>query len=279
MSIKHHSFRFIVQSLWREIRLPFSLLFCTFIGGALGYKFFFPEVSWTRLFYMTAITLSTVGYGDILGTEQKPLAAWYTMFLMLAGMSMVVYALSSFTAFIVEGRLTHLLLENQIRRKISRMKGHYIVCGAGTLGVHVIQEILHSREQVIVLDTDRDRLNWLKEKFPDLIALHGDATLEADLMEANIAEAAGLVAALSNDKENLFLTLTARQMNPELKIVSRAIDISLHKRLKIAGADYIVSPNFLAACVWPLKSCVPMWYPSWIACCVVRILRSGSPRW
>lgn len=245
MSVQHHGFSSILKSLWQEIQLPCGLLFFTFIGGALGYKLLFPEVSWTRLFYMTAITLSTVGYGDILGTEQKPLAAWYTMLLMLAGMSLVVYALSSFTAFIVEGRLSHLLLENKIRRKIARMKGHYIVCGAGTLGVHVIQEMLHSQEQVIAIDMNLERLKSLKKDFPELIVLQGDATQESELMAANIAQAKGLVAALNNDKENLFLTLTARQLNPQLKIVSRAIDISLHQRLRIAGADYIVSPNYI----------------------------------
>ncbi|PIQ23604.1 potassium channel protein [bacterium (Candidatus Blackallbacteria) CG17_big_fil_post_rev_8_21_14_2_50_48_46] len=245
MTLKHHSLRTVIRSLWDEISLPFLLLFFTLMGGALGYRILFPEESWTRLFYMTAITLSTVGYGDILETDQHPLAAWYTMLLMLAGMSMVVYALSSVTAFIVEGRLSHLLLENRIRRRIARMNGHYIVCGAGTLGVHVITEIQNSKEQVVVIDADLERLNRLKEEFPDLIALHGDATNELDLQEANIAQAKGLVSALSNDKENLFLTLTARQMNPDLKIVSRAVDINLHKRLRIAGADYIVSPNFI----------------------------------
>lgn len=245
MQFKNATYRLVLSSLWEEIRLPLILLVGTFFGGALGYRLLFPEQAWTKLFYMTAITLSTVGYGDILGTENSPVAAWYTMFLMLAGMSMVVYALSSVTAFIVEGRLSRLLLENRIRRKIARMVGHYIVCGAGTLGEHVIREMLNSEEQVVVIDSDLDHLNHIKEEYPQLIALHGDATEDDDLIEANIANAKGLVAALSNDKDNLFLTLTARQLNPHLKIVSRAVDIHLHNRLKIAGADYIVSPNFI----------------------------------
>jgi voltage-gated potassium channel len=244
-SPEHHFLKTFSLALWRELRLPFFLLLFTFLGGSLGYRLLFPGENWTRLFFMTAITLSTVGYGDTLGVEQNPLAAWYTMLLLLAGMSMVVYALSSVTAFIVEGRLTHLLLENQIRRKIFSMKSHYIICGGGTLGVHVIQEMLAAGEKLVVIDSSLERLQWLKEQFPQLIALRGDATQEADLLEANLAGARGLVAALGNDKENLFLTLTARQINPELKIVSRAIDVHLHKRLKIAGADYIVSPDLI----------------------------------
>jgi voltage-gated potassium channel len=242
---KQATLRIVFRSLWEEIRIPFLLLIGTFFGGALGYHLLYPDQSWTLIFYMTAITLSTVGYGDVLNTDKSPIAAWYTIFLMLAGMSMVVYALSSFTAFIVEGRLSHLLLENRIRRRIARMEGHFIVCGAGTLGVHVIREMLNSNEDVVVIDANLERLSLLKAEYPKMVALQGDATHESDLLDANIHKARGLVAALSNDKENLFLTLTARQINPHLKIVSRAVDINLHKRLKIAGADYIVSPNFI----------------------------------
>lgn len=245
MHHKNATFRIVLASLWLEIRFPLLLLAGTFFGGALGYRLLFPEQSWTLIFYMTGITLATVGYGDVLGSEKTPLTAAYTLFLMLAGMSIVVYSLSSVTAFIVEGRLSRLLSENRIRRKIARMQGHYIVCGAGTLGEHVIREMLNSHEQVVVIDADLHNLEHLKEEYPDLIALHGDATDDADLHEANIANARGLVAALSNDKENLFLTLTARQINPKLKIVSRAVDVNLHNRLKIAGADYIVSPNYI----------------------------------
>ncbi len=245
MQHKHATFRIVLTSLWQEVRLPLLLLTGTFFGGALGYRLLYPEQSWTLIFYMTGITLATVGYGDVLGTEKTPLTAAYTLILMLAGMSMVVYGLSSVTAFIVEGRLSRLLMENRIRRKIARMQAHFIVCGAGTLGEHVIREMLNSHAKVVVIDSDLDHLNQLKEDYPDLIALHGDATDDEDLKEANIANARGLVAALSNDKDNLFLTLTARQINPALKIVSRAVDVNLHNRLKIAGADYIVSPNYI----------------------------------
>ncbi|PKL76219.1 MAG: potassium channel protein [Candidatus Melainabacteria bacterium HGW-Melainabacteria-1] len=234
-----------LRLLWQELQLPFSLLFITFVGGTLGYKLLYPDLELHRLFFMTAITLSTVGYGDVVGAENSPLAAWYTMVLMLVGMGTSVYAVSTLTAFFVEGALGELLKYSKLKRRIAGMREHYIICGAGTTGVHIIREMSRCGVNFVVLDQSEERLHELREEFPNLLFIADDATDEASLAQAGIHLASGLVAALTNDKENLFLTLTARQMNPRLKIVSKAIDLNIGRRLEIAGADYIVSPNFI----------------------------------
>lgn len=233
------------QVLWQELRVPIFLLVMMFVGGATGYHFFYPQEPWYRLFYMTAITLSTVGFGDVLGTEHNPWAAWYTMALTLMGMGIVVYSVSSVTAFFVGGNLTQVIQFAIRKRKIDHMQDHYIVCGAGSTGVHVIQEMHVCKVPFLVIEQDEARLQELREEFPDLIYLVGDATHELLLEEAQIERAKGLIAALHTDKDNLFLTLTARLLNPRLRIVSKAIELGITRRLQTAGADYIVSPNYI----------------------------------
>lgn len=231
--------------LWSKIRAPILLLIVSLILGALGYRFFFPEEDWTRIFFMTAITLTTVGYGDVLGVENNWAASWYTMFLMLVGMGIVLYAVSAVTAFFVDGKLQEILLDNRIRRRVRHMHDHYIICGAGQTGIHVIREMIETGHKFVVIDGNPEKRDELLAEFPDINILHGDATSDKLLTEARIEEAKGLVAALSSDKDNLFLTITARMMNPNIRIVSRAIEIAIQERLRMAGANYVVSPNFI----------------------------------
>lgn len=194
---------------------------------------------------MTAITLSTVGYGDVLGSDLHPLSAWYTMLLMLLGMGTAVYAVSAVTAFFVGGNLAEVIQLTTRKRKIYSMRDHYIVCGAGSTGLHVIHEMQACEVPVVVLEQDEAQIKKVREIFPDLLYLIGDASQEALLEEARVQEARGLVAALHSDKDNLFLTLTARLLNPDMKIVSKVVDLSIQRRLETAGANYIVSPNFI----------------------------------
>ncbi|MBI2520184.1 MAG: NAD-binding protein [Bdellovibrio sp.] len=233
------------KTVWAKLRLPFLLSFVTLFGGSFGYHCLYPNEPWWRLLYMTSITLSTVGYGDIFQIEHSPVATLYTMLLMLAGMGLVLYSVSTITAYVLEGHLGELFLAQSIRRRVAHMKDHFIICGAGETGIHVISEMYHGKHGFIVLEADTTKRDKVRALFPDCCVLIGDATSDELLKEAKIASAHGLVAALSNDKDNLFLTISARMLNPKIKIVSKAIDLTLVGKLKTAGADYVVSPNFI----------------------------------
>lgn len=234
-----------LQLLIEKVRLPLTILFFSFFFGAIGYKILFPEKNWITVFYMTAITLSTVGYGDVLGVERSEVAELYTIFLIFIGMGAVLYAVSSVTAFIIEGDLKNLLVEHSKIRRLKKMKNHYIICGAGQTGFQVIKELHFANELIVVLEKEEKKIQLLEKEFPDIICLQKDATEEESLLEAQIQTAKGLVAVLSNDKDNLFLVITARFLNPNLKIISRAIDLSIESKLIRAGANYVVSPNHI----------------------------------
>ncbi len=234
-----------LQLLIEKVRLPLTILFFSFFFGSIGYKILFPEKNWITIFYMTAITLSTVGYGDILGVERSEVAELYTIFLIFIGMGAVLYAVSSVTAFIIEGDLKNLLVEHSKIRRLKKMKNHYIICGAGQTGFQVIKELHFANELIVVLEKEEKKIQLLEKEFPGIICLQKDATEEESLLEAQIQTAKGLVAVLSNDKDNLFLVITARFLNPNLKIISRAIDLSIESKLIRAGANYVVSPNHI----------------------------------
>lgn len=234
-----------IRIFWEKVKIPVLLLALTFLGGAVGYKVIYPNQDWTKIFFMTGITLTTVGYGDILGVESTAVGTWYTMCLMFAGMGFVLYSVSSITAFFVEGKLEEMLLIQSINRRVSKMKDHYIICGTGQTGIHVVRELYNSKVPFVVIDQDPLMRNLLRDEFPGCLVVTGDATSDAILSKANIETAVGLIATLPQDKDNLFLTVTARIMSSTIRIVSKAIDISMRTKLAMAGANYVVSPNFI----------------------------------
>ena len=232
-------------NLLNQIKLPIFLLFISFFLGSIGYKLIYPDVDWLKIFFMVAITLATVGYGDILHVEDNPVALIYTCLLILLGMGVVLYAVSLLTAFVIEGKLHKIFIEERIHRRINKMQNHYIICGAGNTGKHVIREISITQHAYVVIDKNQEILESLKKEFPNVLCITGDSTDDNILLEANIKTAIALIATLSNDKDNLFLTITAKMQNPNLKIVSRAVDITMFDKLKNAGANYVVSPNLI----------------------------------
>jgi voltage-gated potassium channel len=234
-----------LKGFWEKLKIPLIMLFLAFVGGTMGYKLIFPDIPLRRLFFMTAITLTTVGYGDTLGVENHPVASWYTMGLMVVGMGFVLYGISFLTAFFVEGKLEEMLLTQSILRKVFRMKDHYVICGAGQTGIHVIRELDAAGVPFVVIDTDPQLRRVLRDEFPGCLVITGDSTSDAVLETAGLMEARGLVAALPMDKDNLFLTVTARMLNQNLSIVSKAVEISMRRKLTMAGANYVVSPNFI----------------------------------
>lgn len=188
---------------------------------------------------MTVITLATVGYG-----ETHPLSVAgriYTIFLILAGMGVLLYGVSSMTAFFVEGELQAILRRRKMRRTVKKLSGHAIVCGAGRTGRHVIEELKKTRTPFVVIEADPKEARALEDE--GVIVVHGDATQEEAMREAGVEKAGRMVVCLTEDKDNLFVVLSARGLNGRMRIVTRYVDENSMDKLKRAGADAVVSPN------------------------------------
>jgi voltage-gated potassium channel len=221
-----------------QIVVPIGLLIVIFLGGSLGYMVL-EEYTFFQGLYMSAITISTVGYGEV-----KPLSpAGQGFSILLIGCSIVSLAFA--------GRaLGESLLENtwsgrsekrKMQRKIESLIGHHIICGYGRVGRAAARQLASAKAPFVVIDQKRTSEGEGPGQ-AELLFIEGDATNETTLLESGIKKAKGLLALLGSDPENVFLVLTARELNPTLRIIARANEPSVENKLHKAGADHVISP-------------------------------------
>ena len=211
--------------------------------AAAGYRFFGgPSVTSLDAIYMAVVTISSVGYTEVVDTSHNVSLRVFNMFVILFGIGIMLYVFSAFTAFIVEGQLNDLFRRRKMLKQIRDLRDHFIICGAGEVGHHVVQELLKTRNSFVVIDQDDEHLEKIRQlgEFP---VLRGDAADEDTLSTAGLAYARGLASVLSEDRDNLMVTVTARQMNPNVRIVARCAEARMAGKLIRAGANTAVSPN------------------------------------
>jgi voltage-gated potassium channel len=195
--------------------------------------------------YMTVITISTVGFGELGAMHQVPGARILTISLIVSGVGTLAYVQSNLTALLVEGVIGHALRRNRMRKQIAALKGHIVVAGAGSTGKHVIQELIATQTPFVVIDRNDQHLARVSEELTEgkMLYVTGDATDDHMLVAARVSEARGVVAALTHDKDNLFVTLSARGLNPTARIVAKVVEDDAAAKMIRAGATSIVSPT------------------------------------
>lgn len=223
----------------RELRkrLIIAALLITFIV-AFGIAGYMIVEGWNFIdsLYMTIITLTTVGYREV-----HPLSGegiWFTILLLISGVGTVLYALSAGAKIIIEGEMQEIFGRKRLEKKIRELKNHYIVCGYGRMGKIICRELKEKNIKFVVIEKKPDAL----EEKGDMLILEGDATRDEILREVGIERAKGLISVLPTDAENLFVVLSARELNPNLFIVARAGEEGSEQKLMRAGADRVVSP-------------------------------------
>src|SRR5690242_9432522 len=212
-------------ALRNRLLAGFVAMMVVIAGGTAGYWWIGKGV-WSvfECFYMTVITVTTVGYGEALpGMEHIQYARGFTVILLVFGTGTLVYFASTITAFIVEGDLKNLLKANRLKKRIKRMDKHVIVCGAGTTGRHIIEELISAQQQVVAVDLNETELREIGDKYPkaEYAYIVGDATDDDMLQQAGLGQARGVVACLSNDKDNLYITVATRHANPAARVIAR----------------------------------------------------------
>lgn len=217
-----------------------ALVLGVFVVGTFGYWRFGLDL--VDAMYMTVITITTVGYRELLGEDMSNAEKWFTMGIIVTGVSTVLYTFTLGVQVVVEGQLREFVGRRRMDREIAEMRDHVIVCGFGRVGRAAANDIASTGRQVVIVDVDTDRLAGV-----DRPIVVGDATLDSTLRAAGVEHASALIAALEGDAENLFVTLSSRAINPGLFIVARARQEESVPKLSRAGADRVVNPQELGA--------------------------------
>ncbi len=226
----------------RHIFISISVWLLIVIAGTLGYM---AIEGWNLQdsFYMTVITYSTVGYGEVHNISK--VGEIYTMCLIFLGVGFYLYVAGAIIQFMVEGKIRILMGRRKLDWNINHMKDHYVVCGYGRIGKVLCETLQDAAIDFIVIDNDEALLSTMDAD--KVLYICGNAAEEGILLKAGITRAKGLVAALATDTDNVFLILTAKQLAPHIKVMARASGRSSKMKFKAAGADFIESPYEMGA--------------------------------
>jgi voltage-gated potassium channel len=222
----------------RNVRILSAALLCVAMVGTAGFHFI-EHWSWFDGFYMVLTTLTTIGYQEVHPLSQA--GRYFNVGIILAGVGLVFLILGALGQALLEFEYNNLFGRRKMEREIGRLKGHYIICGAGRVGRAVARQLESNPAQFIILDNNEAKIERLRTE-TNWLVVHADATLEAQLLAARIDQAAGLVAATTTDATNTYVVLTARGLNPKLKIIARASEEGAEKHMRTAGADQVISP-------------------------------------
>lgn len=233
----------------RHIR---SLLFFVLSGlafvhlfGTLGYQLLTNgEHHWFDSFYMTFITVSTIGYGEVFDMSNNPSARVLTVVLGILGAGTLSMMFSIMTVLFLESDINGTLQRKRMDKSINKLKGHYILCGLGRVGKNVAQELAITNRRFVSIDPDEERLEELESKSPGALYIQGDSSDDDCLLRAGIERASGLFAVTGEDSLNMMIVITAKQLRPDIRVVARCHDVKNIDKMKKAGADAIVSPDF-----------------------------------
>ena len=235
----------IESKVTRQLLAALMALVAVFVVGTAGYRLLGgAQYSWTDCFYMTFITIATIGFSEVVDVSRYEYGRLFTVFIGMAGMGGLGYLLSTVTAFMLEGEFGEARRRKKMEKKIAQLNGHYIVCGVGLVGRNVAHDLEKDGLTSVIIDGDLKTLELYLEAHPSQLYLHGDATDNDVLLAAGVMRAKGVFAVAHEDSSNLVISLSAKQLNPNLRVVARCHDLKNADKTRRAGADEVISPDF-----------------------------------
>lgn len=223
----------------RTLALAITILLSIITIGTVGY-IQLEDFTFTEAIYMTVITIGTVGFKEVrpLSTE----GMWFTITLIIISIGFFAYAATFLAKYFSEQILSRYSNKKIMEKMIAKMQNHVIVVGYGRNGSQAVEELLTHNIPVVVIENRPKVIEYIQQN-PKIAYVDGDATLDITLQKAGVDKAKALITALANDADNLFVVITAREMNPKLKIISRASAVTNDRKLKLAGADNVILPD------------------------------------
>jgi voltage-gated potassium channel len=223
-----------------QIRYAVIALAAAIVFGTVGFHLI---ERWTLAdsLYVTVQTLTTVGYGDI--PPHTATGRAFAVVVMLIGVAGVALFVSTIVQSVVQSELISTFGQRRLSKKMSKLRDHYIICGSGRVGSHLVRDLLAANESFVVIENDQQRAAEFSQRGVNVIV--GDATLEESLRDVGVEHARGLAACLPNDADNVYVVLTARDLNPNLRIVARAAEEQAEAKLLRAGANHVVAPTII----------------------------------
>lgn len=220
-----------------KIYLAIALMLAVVLSGVLGYRFI-SDYSWIDALYMTVITMATVGFKEVHPLDDT--AKIFTVFLILASVFILGFAISVLTEYVLGRNSLQLLKKKKVKNKIKRLSNHVVICGYGRNGMQAAERLIAYNKPFVVIEKEKEVI----EKYEsDVLFVEGDANDDQSLIDAGISKAQYLIAAMPDDAINLFVVLSARQLNQKLFIISRASLATSQKKLLLAGADKVIMPD------------------------------------
>ncbi len=229
----------------RLLYIAIGALVFVHLFGTIGYMVLTEhKYSWFDCFYMTFITVATIGFGEIIDMSSNQPARMLTVVIGILGAGNLSLLFSVVTVALLETDLNGTLRRKRMEKAIKKLKGHYILCGYGRVGRNIAHELEATNRHFVGIDEDLQRLEDYKERNPGFLYLHGDASDDDVLLAADLDDARGLFAVTGDDSRNLMIVITAKQLKPELRVVARCTEQRNIEKMRKAGADAIVSPDF-----------------------------------
>jgi voltage-gated potassium channel len=243
-----HPYREAAERAYHVFRYPMLAFVVIMLVGTAGYwQVSGGKATLLDCAYMTFITIATIGYGEVIDMSSSPGGRVFTMVIGFLGVANVFYMTSKMTAFIVESDLNEGLRRHRMQREIGDLSGHYIICGIGRVGTNVLRELVATHRESVVIEPAQASLEAMLEEYPKQRYLHGDGADDELLRAAGVQRAAGVFAVSGDDNKNLVITLSAKQLNPNARVVARCHDVRFVDKIRRVGADDIVSPDFTGA--------------------------------
>jgi voltage-gated potassium channel len=228
------------MSLLKRLAVAIIALLSILCLGTVGFHYL-EGWSLPESLYATVVTLSTVGYGDFIPHSREGMM--FTVFLIIVGVGTMLYTVGLITETMIEGRLNIILGKGRLEKMINKMQNHYIICGCGRIGRLICRELAEEKVDFVVIDNNQEVIQRITEE--GYIHYKGDATHDKTLLAAGIKKAKGIICVLPSDAENLYVILTARELNQDIFILSRSEDEESEKRLLKAGANRVESPYMM----------------------------------